>query len=176
MLGKASPRKPSVFIENKSCRCGDLTRSMRQKGGCNIVRVYADAVIAHADRFKPAAFCFYRHGGCARIYRVFKQFFYDQGRPFHDLARSYAVCRIAIQHMDTAHFFPFLSFALICKSYNAFMASIGDAYQAAYRSACLLYHPLRMSRKATSADPHRRSIPALYRDLCPPLQAVSAAL
>ena len=95
---------------------------MRQKGDCNIVRVYADAVIAHADRFKPAAFCFYRHGGCARIYRVFKQFFYDRGRPFHDLARSYAVRRIAIQHMNTA---PFLSFALICKSYNAFMASIG---------------------------------------------------
>ena len=98
---------------------------MRQKGGCNIVRIYADAVIAHADRFKPAAFCFYRHGGCARIYRVFKQFFYDRCRPFHNLARSYAVCRIAIQHMNTAHFFPFLSFALICKSYNAFIASIG---------------------------------------------------
>ena len=70
-------------------RGAELGCGMPQESSPGIFRAHAAAVIGDADKGHAAVTDFHRNLGGACIYRIFQQFLYHGGRPFHYLTGGY---------------------------------------------------------------------------------------
>jgi hypothetical protein len=103
MLGKASPRKPSVAMEAQILGLLDFAGGVAFQAEQGVVAAHAHAVIGHANEAASAGLDFNGQARGLGVQGIFHQFFDHAGRAFDDLAGGDLVGHLLGQQTDAVH-------------------------------------------------------------------------
>ncbi len=95
----------------------NLAGSVADKSDGNLIPVDAASIVRYPDKGDAAFFDFHCHCGRFGIYRIFQQFFYDAGRPFHYFSGSDFIDCFFTQYANLRHIL--LRFLALCRALPA---------------------------------------------------------